>query len=98
MLHILYIIINFSCPRKKIKKLANVMQPLTGPNIYGVNRRSENFSFCRVYFCVRKVYQKQPAVEHLTVWLVCFIEPNKQWVYKSSNTCIKFIYALYHIC
>ena len=43
MLHVLYIIINTSCPRKRIKKMGNVMQPLTGPYVYGVNRRSENF-------------------------------------------------------
>ena len=43
MLPILYIIINISCPRKRIKNSGNVMQPLTGPNVYGVNRRSENF-------------------------------------------------------
>ena len=42
MLHVLYFIINISCPRKRIKKSANVMQPLTGPYVYGVNR-SENF-------------------------------------------------------
>ena len=41
MLHVLYIIINISCPRKRIKS-GNVMQPLTG-YVYGVNRRSENF-------------------------------------------------------
>ena len=43
MLHVLYIIINISCPRMRIKNPGNVMQPLTGPYIYGVNRRSENF-------------------------------------------------------
>ena len=27
------------------------MQPLTGPYVYGVNRRSEYFfSFCQIYF------------------------------------------------
>ena len=27
------------------------MQPLTGPYVYGVNRRSENFLlFCQIYF------------------------------------------------
>ena len=26
------------------------MQPLTGPDVYGVNMRSENFSFCQIYF------------------------------------------------
>ena len=26
------------------------MQPLTGPYVYGVNRRSEIFSFCQIYF------------------------------------------------
>ena len=25
------------------------MQPLTGPYVYGVNRRSEIFSFCQIY-------------------------------------------------
>ena len=44
MLHVLYIIINISCPRKRIKS-GNVMQPLTGPYVYGVNGSSENFSF-----------------------------------------------------
>ena len=36
------------------------MQPLTGPDVYGVNRRSENFLLLSdLRFCVRKVYQKQ---------------------------------------
>ena len=45
MLHVLYIIINISCPtcRKRIKNPGNAMQPLTGPYVDGVNRRSENF-------------------------------------------------------
>ena len=42
MLHVLYIKINISCPKKN-KKLGNVMQSLTVPNVYCVNRRSENF-------------------------------------------------------
>ena len=45
MLYVLYIITNLSCPRKRIKKSGNVMQRLTGPCVYGVNRRSENFLF-----------------------------------------------------
>ena len=44
MLHVLYIIINISC-----QKSGNVIQPLTGPFVYGVNR-SDNFSFCQIYF------------------------------------------------
>ena len=36
-------VINISCPRKRIKKSGNAMLPLTGPYVYGVNRRSENF-------------------------------------------------------
>ena len=43
MLHVLYTMINISCPRKRIKKLGNAMQPLMGPYVYGVNWRSENF-------------------------------------------------------
>ena len=43
MLHVMYIIINISCPRKSNKKCGNVMGPLTGPYVYSVNRRSENF-------------------------------------------------------
>ena len=43
MLHVLYIISNISCPRKRIKKSGNVMQPLMGPYVYDVNRSSENF-------------------------------------------------------
>ena len=39
MLHVLYIIINISCPMKKIK----IGEPLTGPYVNGINRRSENF-------------------------------------------------------
>ena len=50
MMHVLYIIINISCPRKGIKKSGNVMQPLTGPYLYGVNRRSQNFLLCQIYF------------------------------------------------
>ena len=30
--------------------LGNVTQPLTGPYVYGVNRKSEFFSFCQIYF------------------------------------------------
>ena len=30
MLHVLFIIINICCPRKRMK-IGNVMQPLTGP-------------------------------------------------------------------
>ena len=41
MLHVLYIIINNSCPRKRIKNRG--MSCLAGPYVYGVNRRSENF-------------------------------------------------------
>ena len=26
------------------------MKPLTGPYVYIVNRRSESFSFCQIYF------------------------------------------------
>ena len=26
------------------------MQPLTGPYVYGVNRWSENFFLCQIYF------------------------------------------------
>ena len=42
MLHVLYIIINISCPKKN-KKSGNVMQSLTVPNVYCVNRRAQNF-------------------------------------------------------
>ena len=42
MLHVLYIIINSSCPRKRIKN-QGMSCSLTGPYVYGVNRRSENF-------------------------------------------------------
>ena len=38
MLHVLYIIINISCPRKRIKN-----RGMQGPYVNGVNRRSENF-------------------------------------------------------
>ena len=39
MLRVLYIIINISCPREENQKSGNVMQPLTGLYVYGVNRR-----------------------------------------------------------
>ena len=29
------------------------MQPLTGPNVYGVNR-SENFLLCQIYFLLEE--------------------------------------------
>ena len=59
MLHVLYFIIIISCPRKNHKSV-NVMQPLTGPYVYGVNRRSENFLLLTdLLFCVKKVHQKQ---------------------------------------
>ena len=36
------------------------MQPLTGPYVCGVNRRSGSFLLLSdLLFCVRKVYQKQ---------------------------------------
>ena len=50
----IYIIINISCPRKRIKNLGNVMQPLTGPYVYGVNRRSENFLRLSDFFFLRE--------------------------------------------
>ena len=43
MLHVLYIIINIFLSKEENQKSGNVMQPLTGPYVYGVNRRSENF-------------------------------------------------------
>ena len=40
MLHVLYIIINISCPRKRIKNRGMSCNLL---RVYGVNRRSEIF-------------------------------------------------------
>ena len=59
MLHVLYIILVFLSYEEN-QKSGVVMQPLTGPYVYGVNRRfRECSSFVRFTFCVRKVYQKQ---------------------------------------
>ena len=38
MLHVLYIIINISCPRKRTKNWG-----MKGPYVYSVNRKPENF-------------------------------------------------------
>ena len=44
MLHVLYIIINISLlSYEENQRSGNVMHAITGPYIYGVNRRSENF-------------------------------------------------------
>ena len=43
MLHVLYIIINISCPRKRIKIGECHATSYGSLCLYGVNRRSENF-------------------------------------------------------
>ena len=43
MLHVLYIIINISCPRKRIKNRGMSCNLFRSLRIYGVNSRSENF-------------------------------------------------------
>ena len=59
MLHVLYIIINISCPRKRIK-IRGMSCNLMGPYVYGFIRRSENFLLLSDFtFRLRKVYQKQ---------------------------------------
>ena len=50
MLHVLYIIINISCPRKRIKNRGMSCNLLWVPTFMVLIGGQRNFSFCQIYF------------------------------------------------
>ena len=50
MLHVLYIIINISCPRKKIKNWGMSCNLLRVPTFMVLIGGQRMFSFCQIYF------------------------------------------------
>ena len=70
MLHVLYIIMNISCPRKRIKNRGMSFNLLRVPT-FMVKKRSENFNllsdFTSDFRCTRSRYKR---VEIRVVWAV----------------------------
>ena len=50
MLHVLYIIINISCPRKRIKNRGRSCNLLRVPTFMVYIEGQRIFSFCQIYF------------------------------------------------